>query len=442
MRTTTHLLLATASALLLAGCGQKSIDFSGATPDVAGLTLEVQGGAAEGLPVAALAVGSQAAPAPLLAEVPADGDELSTLRGDIKALNGELRRIMERVEEAVQAAGTPAVGDRMIYGPADRCIVTDAAGACAASANFVLGVKHEREHLFTWLLEARPVGSIVQGDFKPVAAGWLARGGHQHRGVGRLALNLRNLNAVQPAYPGDGFLLAGFANGQGAKSVHYRLVQFTPDGLNPRTAAYVGMKNGAGVRRVRVATTQDLLASPVGTTPSEELLLARAAWLPGVAGRTWSIVTNWKPLDHTLVPPAINPMAPWHGDVPGTTPGASYFLGRACYAPASAGAPLTMRFKEWFLCDRPEAPAACLARQGGAGTVVTGSGAWSDAGNCQLAVEPPELADPGDDGDQPEHGSDEPGMGGAGMQPPPAPPSDASDVGAPPAGSAGMSPMM
>jgi hypothetical protein len=442
MRITTTLLLAPVTALLLAGCGQKSIDFSGATPDVAGLTLEVQGGAAEGLPVTALAGVAAAEPAPLLADLPADGDELTTLRGDIKALNGELRRVMERVEEAVQSAGRPGVGDRMIYGPADRCVVTDGAGACTASANFVLGVKQEREHLFSWLLEARPVGSTAQSDFKPVAAGWLARGGHQHRGVGRLALNLRNLQAVQPAYAGDGFLLAGFANGQGSKAVHYRLVQFTPDGLNPRTAAYVGMKNGAGVRRVRVATTQDLLPSPIGTTPSEELLLARAAWLPGVAGRTWSIVTNWKPLDHTLVPPAVDPTAPWHGDVPGATPGASYFLGRACYTPASAGAPLTLRFKEWFLCDRPESPVTCIARQGGAGTVVTGSGAWSDAGNCRLVAEPTELSDPGDSGAQPEHDSEEPGMGGAGMQRPPAPPANPDDVGAPPAGSAGMSPTM
>ena len=442
MRTTTTLLLATASALLLAGCGQKTTDFAGATPDVAGLTLEVQGGAAEGLPVAALADADVAEPSALLAAVPADGDELATLRGDVKALNGELRRVMERVEEAVQSAGAPAVGDRMIYGPADRCVVTDGAGACTASANFVLGVKHERERLFTWLLEARPVGSTAQADFKPVAAGWLARGGQRHRGMGRLALNLRNLQAVQPAYAGDGFLLAGFANGPGAKAVHYRLVQFTPDGLNPRTAAYVGMKNGAGVRRVRVATTQDLLPSPPGTTPSEELLLARAAWLPGVAGRTWSIVTNWKPLDRTRVPPALDPAAPWHGDVPGATPGASYFLGRACYTPASAGAPLTLRFKEWFLCDRPDSPVACIVRQGGAGAVVTGTGAWSDAGNCRLMAEPPELSDPGDSGAQPEHDSAEPGMSGAGMQQPPAPPADADDVGAPPAGSAGMSPMM
>jgi hypothetical protein len=255
-----------------------------------------------------------------------------------------------------------------------------------------------------------------------------------HRGVGKLAINLRNLWQVQPLYPGDGFLLAGFANGRGAKSVHYRLVEFTPDGTNPRTAAYVGMKNGSGVRRVRVATPQDLLTGPNGA----ELLLARAAWLPGVAGRTYSIVTNWKRLDRTTSPPVLG--GPASGDVPGASWDSSYYFGRACYAPASAGAPLTMKFKEWYLCDRTEGPVACVVRQGGVGTVVTGTGAGADS--CRLAVEPPELGDPGDAGEQPEHDSDEPGMNGTGMQLPPPPPGDPNDIGAPPAGMPGMHPIM
>ena len=429
---TIPLLGAAALTLALTACGQKN-DFSGATPDAAGLTLEVEGGTAEGLPLAAT---SPAAPEAALAVTPDDGDALATIRTELKGLNGELRRVMERVEEAVQAEGTPAVGNRMIYGPADRCVVKDAGGACTASANFVLGVKRERDHVFTWLLEARPVGSTSQADFKAVAAGWLARGAHLHRGVGRLALNLRNLRAVQPAYAGDGFLLAGFANGPVAKSVHYRLVEFTTDGSSPLTAAFVGMKNGAGLRRVRVATPQDLLTGPNGP----ELLLARAAWLPGVAGRTFSIVTNWKKLDRMMMPPVLAGSA--SGDVPGALWDSSYYFGRACYAPASAGAPLTIRFKEWYLCDRPEGPAACVLRQGGAGTVVVGTGAWSDASNCRLAAEPPELADPGDAGDQPEHDSDEPGMNGSGMQLPPAPPADPDDIGLPPAGAPGMIPMM
>ncbi len=431
MRITTALLGATALALSLTACGQTKNDFAGATPDVAGLTLEVQGGAAEGVPLMADATGSvQAA----LATTPNDGDELTIIRTDLKALNGEMRRVMERVEEAVAAGGAPAVGDRMIYGPADHCVMTDASGACTASANFVLGVKWEREHVFSWLLQARPVGSTAQADFKPVGAGWLARGAHLHRGVGRLALNLRNLKAVQPAYPGDGFLLCGFANGPVVKAVHYRLLDFTPDGLNPRTAAYVGMKNGEGIRRVRVATPQDLVAGPNG----DELLLARAAWLPGVAGRTYSIVTNWRAMDHSVMPPVMSGTP--SGDVPGALWYSSYYFGRACYAPATAGAPLTMAFKEWYLCDRPEDPAACVIRQGGVGTVVTGSGTWAD--NCKVAAEPPELSNPGDVGEQPEHDTDEPGTNGPGMQTPPAPPADPGDTGAPPAGTPGMMPMM
>ena len=437
MRTTTHLLGAAALALSLTACGQKSIDFSGATPDVAGLSLEIEGGAAEGLPLAALSGEAGLAPESALTAIPAGGDDLASIRGDLRALNSELRRVMERVAELVREQGTPAVGDRMVYGPSDRCVLKDAAGVCTASANFVLGVKHERNQLFSWLLEARPVGSTARADFKAVAAGWLARGGHMHRGVGRLALNLRNLHAVQPLYPGDGFLLAGFANGPVAKSVHYRLVEFTTNGTPPRTAAYAGMKNAAGVRRVRVASPQELLAGPGG----DELLLARAAWLPGVAGRTYAIVTNWRQLDRTAMPPVL--AGPLHGDVPpGASGGPGYYLGRACYAPASDGAPLTMKFKEWFLCDRPESPVACVVRQGGAGTVVTGAGAWSDPGNCRLAAEPLELSDPGDAGEQPEHDSIEPGMHGTGMQLPPAPPSDQNDTGVPPAGMPGMTPMM
>ncbi len=436
MRTTTYLLGAAALALILTACGQKSIDFSGATPDVAGLSLEIEGGATEGLPLAAQATAPGLAPEAALAATPADGDDLASIRAELKALNGELRRVMERVAEVLQERGAPAVGDRMVYGPSDRCVVADAAGACTASANFVLGVKHERDHLFSWLLEARPVGSTAKADFKAVAAGWLARGGHKHRGVGRLALNLRNLHAVQSLYPGDGFLLAVFDNGPVAKSVHYRLVEFTPDGVNPRTAAYVGMKNAAGIRRVRVATPQELLAGPGG----DELLLARAAWIPGVAGRTYAIVTNWKRLDRTATPPVLAGLP--HGDVPGANWDSSYYFGRACYAPASAGAVLSMRFKEWYLCDRPEAPAACVVRQGGAGTVVTGTGAWSDSGNCKLDLEPPELGDPGDVGEQPEHDSDEPGMNGAGMQAPPAAPATPDDTAPPAPGMPGMTPMI
>jgi hypothetical protein len=431
-------------ALSLAACGQKSDTFDGATPDVAGLTLEVQGGAAEGLPAASMAAPGDLQAATIAAP-PSDGDDLATIRGELRHLNGEVRRVMEKVEEAVAAGGAPAVGDRMIYGPADRCVVPGATATdpCVASANFVLGVKHEREHLFSWLLQARPTGSTDNGAFKSVAAGWMARGGQLHRGVGRLALNLKNLKAVTPGYLGDGYLLAGFANGGQAKSLRFLAVEFTPDGVRPPlSAAFVGWKNAAGLRRVRVATPQEVLAPATGADMGPELLLARAAWLPGVAGRTYAIVTNWQKLDRTVMPPV--PTGPVYGDVPGATPTSNYYLGRACYAPASPGAPLTLKFKEWFSCDRPESPAACILRQGGAGTVVFPAApttlTW--AADCRLPNEPTELSDPGDDADHPEHDGDEPGMMGPGMQSPPAAPGNPGDVSPPAPGMGGMSPMM
>jgi hypothetical protein len=441
---------AVALALSLGGCGQKADPFAGATPDVAGLTLEVQGGAAEGLPATAALDAGAVQAAAAIASPPSDGADLATLRSELRGLNGELRRVMEKVEAAVATGGAPAVGDRMIYGPADRCVVPGATATdpCVASANFVLGVKREREHLFSFLLEARPVGSTDRAAFKPVAAGWMARGAMEHRGVGRLALNLRNLQAVQPAYRGDGYLLAGFANGGQAKAVRFLAVDFTPDGVKPPlTAAFVGWKNAAGVRRVRVATPQEVLAPSSGADAGPELLLARAAWIPGVAGRTFTIVTNWQKLDRTVMPPV--PTGPVYGDVPGATPLSNYYLGRACYAPATAGAPLSLKFKEWFLCDRSldASPAACVVRQGGAGTVVfpaaPTTATW--APDCRLATttEPPELADPGDDADHPEHDTDEPGMMGSGLQSPPSVPGNPNDVAAPPAtGMGGMTPMM
>ena len=74
MKTST-LLGAGVLALALTACGQKSNnDFSGATPDVAGLTLEVQGGTAEGLPLATVSPAASQAARAALAVTPDGGD--------------------------------------------------------------------------------------------------------------------------------------------------------------------------------------------------------------------------------------------------------------------------------------------------------------------------------------------------------------------------------
>jgi hypothetical protein len=432
MTRTLTTLLTGALAASLAACGQTTTeDFAASLPDADGLTLEVTGGAAEGLAPSALVEATTPA------TVPASGDDLATVQARIRALNEALRLLVGKVAEVARAQGVPGVGEAMTYGPADRCVAFDDAGACLGSANLVLRVRRERFGAFSFGLAARPVGSTDDSAFKPVAVGWLVRGRAEHRGLGQLALNLRNLAQAQAAYRGDGFLLAGFANGPVAKAVHYRLVEFTPDAarLAPATAAFVGMKSAAGVTRVRVAARAELLDGPNG----EELLFAHAGWLPGVGGRAFAVVTNWKQADRSVTPPVLAGQP--HGDVPADPPyelnwAQHYYFGRACYAATGAGPELT--YKEWFLCDRPERPAECVARYALALTppaVEVGTGTW--AGTCTLAGEPAELGMPTEAGQDPEHGGAEPGMGGAGMLAPMSPPADPTDV-PPPAGPVAM----
>jgi hypothetical protein len=145
------------------------------------------------------------------------------------------------------------------------------------------------------------------------------------------------------------------------------------------------------------------------------------------------VVTNWRQLDRSVVPPALSGTP--HGDVPADAPyeqnwAQHYDFGRACYAATGAGPEL--RYKEWFLCDRPERPAACVARYALSLTppaVEVGTGTWAE--NCTLASEPLELGPPTEAGDQPDHGGAEPGMGGTGLQAPMDPPADPADVPVP-----------
>jgi hypothetical protein len=418
--TTTRWLGAGALALALAACGQKGGDeFAGATPDVAGLTLEVQGGAAEGLPVAArtLALAPAATTTPV-----GDADDLATARDRIKALNQAVQTFVGTVAEVAQGNGTPAIGDRMLYGPVDRCVLPGADPASCDKATFVLGVKREAEHLFSFLLEARPTTSTLQADYRTVAVGWMARGAQEHRGVGQLGLDLHALAAVQPAFTGDGALLAGFTNGPVRRSVRYRLVQFkAPGAAEAITAVYVGHRNDAGVTRVRVVAPADLLGGPNGP----ELLAAHAAWVPGVGGRAYSVVSNWERMDWTATPPAL--VGPSYGDVPVTSSWEDhYWFSRACYTPpAVAGEAPALVFKEWFYCARTpgvaSGPLACMADavvNRVPPIVVAGSGTW--ASSCPaFAGAPAELDPPTGAADQPEGTDLEPGQ--ALMAPPDAP---------------------
>jgi len=412
MKTTLRILGAGALSLALAACGQKSDDpFAAAVPDAAGLTLELAGGAPEGLSPAL-------APAPA-AEVtpPALGtDELGDARGAIKALNGEVTRVLEQVAAVVRENGAPVAGEAQVYGPAVRCVQQGDAG-CQAEAAFLLRVQHLLADTWSWSLAARPTASTSEADWKPVLAGWMRRGAVAHRGRGRVAFNLENLAAAAPGYTGRGYLLAGFGHLGQAKSLVYKAVGFTPDAgtTPPVTAAFYGHRTPAGVTRVRVATFKDVVDGANVEFP-RELALARIGWVPGVGGRGHVIVSNW----FDQADPAN-----LHGDVPFVSVGTDhFFLGRACWGAGGA-----LKVKEWRYCARGAGAGACLATDPIA--VEPAGATWAGACTGFAAEEPV----PGDVSVGAEQGTGaEPASGGD--QPPalePAP-TDVYDVQAPVAG--------
>jgi hypothetical protein len=396
---TQHLIGAAALALVLSACGAESGDDALANvPDAAGLTLEIQGGAPE-----ALAAGASVAQA--LTSTPHVEDDLAAAREKIAALNEAVRTVFARVEEVASGEAEPEPGEGVVYGPVERCVVPDACDA-GGTATFRLRVFRAPEDAWAFALQAQ-----VEGEWRPVAAGWLRRGEVERRGAGRIVINLENLRAAAPAYPGQGHLLGGFSNGPVAKSVAYRLLNFTPDPARwpATTAAFRGFKTARGVTRVRVATIADLYGDPGS---EDELGFGHVAYHPLVGGRAFAVVAN------LMVDGAPQ------GDVPASDLGEpQYFFGRACYAPGET----TPAFKEWFLCARSQGPRACIEAQGGVGEPVAGApgATWQSA--CAAAVEPPELLPPAPPPlATPEEDGPEAGEDGMGLAPeaPPAHPGD------------------
>ncbi len=399
---------AAALGLALSACGQKTPDdFAAATPDAAGLTLELAGGAPEGL-APALSTAAAVTPPDL------GTDELGATRGAIKALNGEVRRVLDEVQAVVRSSGAPAPGEARTWGPAVRCVQQGPAG-CQAEAALLLRVQHLVGDTWAFGLAARPVASTAEADWRPVLAGWMRRNAEAHRGRGRAAFDLGNLAAAAPGYTGRGWLLAGFAHAGEARTLVYRLVGFTPDAatMDPLTAAFYGHRTPAGVTRVRVASVADVLAGANADFP-EELSLARAGWVPGVGGRGHVVVSNW--LDGAE-PPRL------HGDVPFSVVGTDhYFLGRFCWGPGGA-----LKVKEWRWCARGDGAAACLATDPVA--VEPAGATWAGACTGFAAEEPA----PGDVSVGAEQSTGaEPAGSGADQPPAPVtPPADVTDVAAP-----------
>lgn len=411
MKSTWNILGAGALALALTACGPQRDDFTDATPDVAGLSLELAGGAPEGL-----AAGPGAVTARLAAVAPSPGpaDELGDARESLRALNAEVKRVLEQVAAVAQQAPSAELGDVKVYGPAVRCVQADGAGGCLAQASLRLAVRHHELRVYSWVLEARAAGSASADDFKPVLAGWMARNAEAHRGRGRAVFNLENLRAAAPGYTGRGYLLAGFGHAGGAVALRYKLVGFTPDPAvhDPVTAGFAGHRTAAGVSRVRVATFKDAVDGANVDFP-REVVLGHLGWKAGLGGRGYLLVSNWTDAAGNL-----------HGDVPSVLTGTDhYYFGRGCW-----GAGGELKVKEWRFCARGLGPAACLLTT----PVATEPADATWAGRCTgFAAEEPLPADVSAGAEQGTQG--EPPQGGDALPTPEAPPAGPADT-APPAG--------
>jgi len=422
-----------ALALALAACGgngSKKDAFAAATPDVQGLTLELQGGAAEGALAPEARSVEPALSAPATSAPGSVVNDLLAARDAIKELNDGVRLFVQDLRAVVDAGGgAPGLGDQMTYGPVAACVVGTGTGC--TQAEFLVTVTHEHMNVFSWRLLAYAVGADPSTK-AVVARGWMAEGALMHRGTGRLGLDLDALHGVVPAFAGRGALLAGFASGPAGKAVTYRLVGFTLDPANhaPWWLTLAGFKNEiTGTARVRLATLADAVTQPTDTGP--ELVLDHVAWNPLLGGRSFAITTNWEDLARGIGPT---------GDVPYTTAfDDHYYFTRSCYAPATA----ELKFKEVFLCDgmgmgmlAAEGPAACVARVGSAnGTVLfpesPGPGeTWANL--CSLGpTTPVGMGEPaGAPGPDPDDGSGMTSADGMGtLTAPPSLPPSTSDMG-------------
>jgi len=365
-------------ALGAAACGGKDGESNAAdsVPSQQTLALEITGGTDDVAPAPQSVPAQAAETVAATTGLPAVNDDLAEAQSKIRSVNSAIANIVTHVRGVALNNGVPAPGRGKLYGPADRCTVDDV-NPCpdGASATFLLWVGRSLipGHGGEFVLLAKAVGA-PDSAYKTVLAGWMRRSGDPGRGVGQIWINLENVRAAAPQYPGQGYLYGGFAaNDRGAKRLTYVLAGFTPDPekWDAASVALRGFRTAAGTARVRVAALHDYLSGPNG----DELGLFHVVYNPDIGGRAYGIVSNYL-TGATL-----------HGDVPS----GKYFLGRACYAAHAPTAPL---YKEWFLCDLGTGPAACLSS--GTPTPVVGTGSWDT--NCLPAAAPAESAPP-EDGD-------------------------------------------
>ena len=268
------------SVLVLVSACHPDQEYVDSLPDMAGLGLEITGGASEGFSSAALTYDQDALTAEDLEQVSqAVGtvpEYLQEARNGIKELNENIRRIMDPIVTIIRnnaARAEPGQG---------RTWTRDVDGI-----TYRLGIRKLAPRRFAWRVDAKPVGAEDTA-YLMVMSGGIARGLEPHRGRGFLGINLNNLKEVKPDFPGQGTLFCGFAHEGESKTLSYGLRNFTPNLANraPINAAFVGHRAmPSGATAVRLAALVNLPQAVGDVEDHRELVRLRVRWLPGVGGR-------------------------------------------------------------------------------------------------------------------------------------------------------------
>jgi hypothetical protein len=302
--------------------------------------LETTGGAEDG---ATALHASTAAVALTAASACEPWQYLCKIREGVRNVNRFVRAVVEPIEALARTTPTVVSSDTRLYGP-----VTVPAAPAAGVATFRLTVKQSGEsNHYLWKLEGKPVAA-EDSAYVVVLAGRLKRGDQPHRGAGVLAIDLTRLSALnQSGTPVDGFkgagqLFASFVHLGRAKSLVYVAKGFVPDGTvpgaDPIDAAFVAHKTPSGETGVRLASVDDYLRPQGGVEPdpaTDEVLLSRGRWVPGLGGRSAVVVTD-----------RAGP-----GDV--ASHGADFFLGVSCWNAADVES-----YHKLFACT--VAPKTCV----------------------------------------------------------------------------------
>ncbi len=258
------------------GCGGGGADENvESLPEYDEVAMEISGGAEEGL--------EQALQQGLAGQTP---ELLVTARASVKALNERVKATVKALLAVANNGNGQAVSgkpDVRLYGPKDEGGVT--------YRLFIRKVAGER---FGWRLEAKAVGA-ADDTYQTVMAGRIVRNqgtsaSQGRQGKGGLGVNLDVVKAIDPAFKGQGVLLAGFGATGNTRTVAYRLRNFSPDAAQvaPINAAFVGHKAASGLRRARLAGLHNLTQS---STPAKELVRLRIRHLPTVGGRLDGLAT-------------------------------------------------------------------------------------------------------------------------------------------------------